>query len=132
MKRREFLEKSSCAFAGVAATGLAAGSALAEEPQAKRQYVLDIEIFEADDPPCGFKVGEKFKYPQDSGKMCHWLVNSMYPFLITLKEGGTLTWKYEGTKYEKEIDPDGITTEFVRCPDPCSYGVVAKITRKRV
>ena len=132
MKRREFLEKSGCAFAGVAATGLAAGPLLGEEPQTQRQYELEVEIFEADNPPCGFKVGEKFKYPQDAGQMCHWLVNSMYPFLITLRQGGTLTWLYEGTKYEKVIDPDGITTEFIRCPDPNTYGIVAKITRTRV
>ena len=31
----------------------------------------------------------------------------------------------------KEIDPDGTTTEFVRCPDPTSSGVVLKIIRKK-
>jgi hypothetical protein len=29
------------------------------------------------------------------------------------------------------IDPDGVTTEYVRCPDPTS-ALVAKITRTRV
>jgi len=38
---------------------------------------------------------------------------------------------YQGTPYEKVVDPDGVTTEFVRCPDPTS-GLVAKITRTRV
>ena len=32
----------------------------------------------------------------------------------------------------KEIDPEGITTEFVRCPDPTNAGVVAKITRNKI
>jgi hypothetical protein len=31
----------------------------------------------------------------------------------------------------KVIDPSGITTEFIRCPDPTRV-VVAKITRRRV
>jgi len=51
--------------------------------------------------------------------------------LRTLEYGGTLPWRYVGTKYEKEIDPDGVTTEFVRCPDPTTK-VVAKIIRTRV
>jgi hypothetical protein len=42
-----------------------------------------------------------------------------------------LPWTYSGTPYEKTIDPDGVTTEFVRCPDP-STAVVAKITRTLV
>jgi hypothetical protein len=42
-----------------------------------------------------------------------------------------LPWKYEGTPYEKVINPDGVTTEFVRCPDPTS-NLVAKIIRTRV
>ena len=36
---------------------------------------------------------------------------------------------YKGTAYEKQIDPDGVTTEFVRCPDPTDAGIVVKITR---
>jgi len=45
----------------------------------------------------------------------------------TLPIGGT----YEKTPYEKVIDPNGITTEYVRCPDPTS-NLVAKITRTMV
>ena len=33
--------------------------------------------------------------------------------------------------YEKVIDPDGVTTEYVRCPDPTS-NLVAKIVRTRL
>jgi len=39
-----------------------------------------------------------------------------------------LPWKYEDTPYEKVIDPDSVTTEYVRCPDPTA-DLVAKITR---
>jgi len=42
--------------------------------------------------------------------------------------GVTLSWKYANTPYEKVIDPKGVTTEFVRCPDPTS-NLVAKIIR---
>jgi len=43
----------------------------------------------------------------------------------------TLPWRYENTPYEKVIDPDGVTTEYVRCPDPTA-DLVAKITRTAV
>jgi hypothetical protein len=46
-----------------------------------------------------------------------------------LEHGGTLSWKYRDTRYEKVIDPDGVTTEYVRCPDPTASGIVIKITR---
>lgn len=35
-----------------------------------------------------------------------------------LRSGSRLPWEYSGIPYEKEIDHKGITTEFVRCPDP--------------
>ena len=34
-----------------------------------------------------------------------------------------------GTAYEKVIDPEGVTTEFVRCPDPTASGIVVKVIR---
>ena len=58
-------------------------------------------------------------------------MDSMNGFLRVLEYGGSLTWMYRGTPYEKTVDPDGVTTEFVRCPDPTS-GLVAKIIRTRV
>jgi hypothetical protein len=47
-----------------------------------------------------------------------------------LESGGELPWKYKGTPYEKVIDPEGVTTEYVRCPDPTASGIVVKVTRK--
>jgi len=38
---------------------------------------------------------------------------------------------YENTPYQKFSDPEGISTEYVRCPDPTA-NLVAKITRTRV
>ena len=82
---------------------------------------------------CGHhKLGQKFKYPEDIGQICPWLLDSINSMVRVLQFGGTMPWKYKGTRYEKAIDPEGITTEFVRCPDPTDAGVVVKITRKRL
>jgi hypothetical protein len=54
-------------------------------------------------------------------------INSM---IRVLQFGGTLPWQYAGTRYSKVTEKDGMTTEFVRCPDPTDAGVVAKITKK--
>jgi uncharacterized repeat protein (TIGR04076 family) len=74
-------------------------------------------------------VGQKFHYPDDLGLLCPWLVDSLTSMIRVLENGGSLPWRYKGTPYEKIIDPDGVTTEYVRCPDPTSSGVVIKITR---
>lgn len=93
-------------------------------------YTIEFEIVESGG--CAYhKTGDRLKYPEDRGIMCPWLLDSASGMINVLRFGGTLPWKYEGTPYEKEIDPDGITTEFVRCPDPTSSGVVLKIIRKK-
>jgi hypothetical protein len=46
-----------------------------------------------------------------------------------LENGGELPWKYKDTPLEKVIDSEGVTTEFVRCPDPTESGIVMKIIR---
>ena len=79
-----------------------------------------------------FQAGQKFSYPDDAGKICPWLLSSMDSAIQTLQCGGTLPWMYRGTPYEKEIDPDGVTTEFIRCIDPTDSGVVVKLVRTRV
>lgn len=76
-----------------------------------------------------FEVGHTFRYPQDLGQLCPWLADSMTSMIRVLQHGGTLPWRYQGTAYEKVIDPDGVTTEFVRCPDPTASGIVIKVTR---
>ncbi|MFW9807438.1 MAG: hypothetical protein ACFFFK_11985 [Candidatus Thorarchaeota archaeon] len=87
---------------------------------------IELEIFESG---CvKHKVGDKFKYPEDNGKMCNWLVDSDSHMIRVLQYGGKLGWSYKGTPYEKVINKGGVTTEFVRCPDPTAAGVVLKIT----
>ena len=135
MKRRCFVEKAGCGLVGMAVgapllTGsgqqqVASAVAVPEKPQ---RYKIEIEIFEARPDTWCHKKGDKFTYPADMGKICPWLLGSMHDAIILLQKGVTLFWKYENTPYEKVIDPKGVTTEFIRCPDPTS-GLVAKIIR---
>ena len=113
-----------------------------------KEYQIELEIFEgnagefhtdgtypdfAKEGVCAWmygrlQVGQKFRYPDDMGQLCPWLSDSLTGMIRVLEHGGTLPWRYRGTPYEKAIDPDGVTTEFVRCPDPTA-SVVIKITR---
>ena len=60
------------------------------------------------------------------------MLDSVNSMIRVLQFGGKLPWKYENTEFEKVIENEGISTEFVRCPDPTEAGVVAKITRKKL
>jgi hypothetical protein len=117
-----------------------------------KEYMIELEIYEGNsgqpDPDithldfakegiCAwmygtYQVGQKFRYPEDLGELCPWLVDSLTGVIRALEHGGTLPWKYQGTPYEKVIDPDGVTTEFVRCIDPSTSGIVIKVTRSVV
>jgi len=137
MDRRNFMGKAGCAAAAAfaAAAGFADGQEKAPQaapppPPKPKRYTIEIEIFEALPASWCHKKGDKFVYPADWGKLCPWLRASLNEFVRLLENGVTLPWKYEGTPYEKVIDPEGVTTEYVRCPDPTS-GLVAKITRTR-
>ncbi len=114
-----------------------------------REYEIELEIFEgnggrlredgthpdfANEGICAwmygsYQAGRRFRYPEDLGRLCPWLVDSLTGVIRALEHGGTLPWKYRGTRYEKVIDPDGVTTEFVRCPDPTASGIVVKVIR---
>ena len=113
------------------------------------EYSIELEIFEgnpgelradgswpnfAQEGICAWmygrlKVGQKFNYPDDLGQLCPWLADSMTGMIRALENGGTLPWRYLGTPYQKLNDPHGVTTEYVRCPDPTAAGIVMKITR---
>ena len=79
-----------------------------------------------------YQAGQKFLYPDDAGKICPWLLGSMEGGIQTLRYGGTLPWRYRGTPYQKEVDPDGVTTEFIRCIDPTDSGIVVKLIRTKI
>jgi uncharacterized repeat protein (TIGR04076 family) len=117
-----------------------------------KHYSIEIEIFEgnagtvhtdgsfpdfAKEGICAWmygrlRVGQKFRYPDELGEICPWLVDSMTGMIRALENGGELRWRYRGTPYEKLIDEEGVTTEYVRCPDPTRSGIVVKVTRKAV
>jgi uncharacterized repeat protein (TIGR04076 family) len=131
MKRREFLGKTGCAFAGLLSSSVLINRKSEGGQSGRQRYKIEIEIYEAREDTWCHKKGDKFEYPKDIGRICPWLLASMHDFIRLLEHGVTLTWKYEGTPYEKVIDPDGVTTEYVRCPDPTA-NLVAKIIRTRV
>jgi uncharacterized repeat protein (TIGR04076 family) len=135
MKRRDFVNAAGSAAAALAAAGLASAQDRPGQPPPpppkRRRYKIDIEIFEARPDSWCHKKGDTFAYPADWGKLCPWLRASLNEFVRLLENGVTLPWMYEGTPYAKVIDPDGVTTEYVRCPDPTS-DLVAKIIRTRV
>jgi uncharacterized repeat protein (TIGR04076 family) len=87
---------------------------------------LELEVFEGDGCPY-HEVGDIFKFPEDMGKVCPWLLDSAHSMMRSLMMGGTLPWDYRGTPYEKVFNEKDVTTEFVRCPDPTSAGIVVKI-----
>ncbi len=79
-----------------------------------------------------YQVGQRFTWPDDMGQVCPWLAASLDGLAKILLFGGTMPWRYKDTPYEKVIDPDGITTEFVRCVDPTASGIVVKLIRTRI
>lgn len=123
-------------------------------------YKIEIEIFEGDggtlrkegdrivmpdivreglcswmylgDRQRSYQVGDRFTYPQDAGDLCPWLMDSLKSIVQTLRYGGTLPWQYPDTPYVKAMDPEGVTTEYVRCPDPTASGIVVKVIRTKV
>lgn len=129
--RRDFIKKASIfslATLGIAQCG---NGKLVKGEENGQKYKIDIEIYEVKDFCYGsrHKKGDKFEYPKDWEKLCPYLRGSMIEFIRQLEAGKTLPWRYWGTPYEKVINQDGITTEYVRCPDPSEHNVVAKIIR---
>lgn len=79
-----------------------------------------------------YQAGDTFSYPEDKDKICSWLLDSLSGIIEELSAGETLDWKYADTPYEKVINENGITTEFVRCVDPTESGIVVKVIRTQV
>ncbi len=79
-----------------------------------------------------YREEQKFTYPDDLGQLCPWLWDSLQGFVQALRFGATLGWEYKDTPYEKVIDPEGVTTEFVRCTDPTASGIVVKVIRTKI
>ncbi len=95
------------------------------------RYKFEIEVVAPRNSLChAHKIGERFACPQDLGRMCPWLRDSMSGILRAMEWGAVFPWDYDGTPYKKVSDPNGVCTEFVRCPDPTADGIVVKITRR--
>jgi uncharacterized repeat protein (TIGR04076 family) len=131
MDRREFMGRSGCHAAFWMAMPALSDLAAQDQAPAEPKYKVEIEIYEARQDTWCHKKGDKFEYPKDISRICPWLLSSMHDFIVLLQHGATLPWKYEGTPYQKVIDAAGVTTEYVRCPDPTS-NLVAKIIRTRL
>jgi hypothetical protein len=133
MKRRQFLTTGCCAGA-LGAAPWAWAQAPEDRPVVKPlkpKYTFEIEMVAPAKSLCPYhKIGEKLAYPRDLGKICPWLRDSMSGMLRALEWGAVFPWDYEGTPFRKVSDPEGVTTEFVRCPDPTPDGIVVKITRR--
>ena len=129
MKRREFIEKAGYGAAGIAASPITQQDSDANKSVVVRRYDIELEVHEVGKKTRCHQLGQKFKYPEEIGKVCGFLASAMDPILTALAAGAIYSWKYAGTPYEKVIDPDGVTTEYIRCPDPSEAGIVMKITR---
>ncbi|MFX1441501.1 MAG: hypothetical protein ACFFFD_14760 [Promethearchaeota archaeon] len=88
-----------------------------------------LEIFESGCTK--HPVGQKFRCEEDAGKKCPWLLGSANTMIRVVKFDVGLGLSYKGASYERGIKEDDVTTEFVRCPDPTSAGVVLKITARK-
>ncbi len=82
----------------------------------KKVRIEIVEILKTGKCPLGLKVGDSWEIkdahlPQG---MCSWAFNSLYPFLTTLRFGGSFPWESKG-----EVR--------VCCPDPHNP-VVFKLT----
>jgi hypothetical protein len=79
-----------------------------------------------------YETGRIFSYPEDADALCPWLLDSLRGIIEALSAGETLGWRYKDTPYEKVIDPEGITTEYIRCVDPTDSGIVVKVIRTKL
>ncbi len=48
------------------------------------------DILEEGVCPAGHKIGEKFEYPEDMGKICPAAFNSIYPYIRMIGSGGSM------------------------------------------
>jgi hypothetical protein len=129
MKRREFLGKAGCGAVGLAVSPVAQASTGEKEPLILRRFDIEVEVYEVGSKTRCHKMGEKFTWPRGMDNLCHWLRSALDPVLTSLAGGAIYPWLYKGTPYEKVIDLEGVTTEYIRCPDPSEAGLVVKITR---
>jgi len=64
----------------------------------------------------GQKIGDKYIYPDDRGKICPTAVHTLYPFIMGLQAGGNFPW-------------DKNPGESILCCPEYQHPVVYRITR---
>jgi uncharacterized repeat protein (TIGR04076 family) len=81
-----------------------------------------VRILEIADTPCGYKPGDVWTVTDMRAPegLCTWAINSMAPFLATLRFGGTFPWAEPGQEDVTEVT----------CPDAANP-VVFELRRSR-
>ncbi len=82
-----------------------------------------VDILETGDCPRNHKIGDRFNYPEDLGKLCPTAFHVLYPSIEVLRSGGSF-------HYYTDEDGDGIPdTDYSCCPDR-KRPVVFKMSRR--
>ena len=84
-----------------------------------KQYEVKIKLIR-NDSPChyGLKIGDEWEFDYSPpADICSFAFNSIYPFAVVMKTGGTFPWQQ---------DTDVLT---VACPDPEVHNIF-EIRRK--
>ena len=76
-----------------------------------------------------YQEGQVFDYPQDSDKLCPWLIQDIHQVYQIIRFGGKLGWDYKNTEFEKVFNKKGVTTEYLRCIDPTNSGIVIELSK---
>jgi len=145
MERRHFL--SACGLAGAAIVGVTTRSEASQQPHphSRRRhssprlrrrggrYRIDVEIVECKRGRCAqHQLGREVRLSGRSWQDVPLAARQHErrdPRARIRRHDAVVVYR---NAYQKVIDPEGVTTEFIRCPDPTDAGVVAKITRTKV
>ena len=85
-------------------------------PQIQNKTIV-IEVLDSHGCNSQHKIGDKFRYPEDKGKICTAALHAIYPYALGIQIGGSFPWEEEA---------NSIT---ICCPD-YKNPVVFKITRE--
>lgn len=56
-----------------------------------------------------YNQGQRFKFPEEMGSLCSWMIESINSVVKVLAYDGLLPWTYDNTPDKKETDEDGVT-----------------------
>lgn len=87
----------------------------------KRKVTIEvIDILNDGTCSMGQKVGDKYEYPEDRGKMCPNAFHILYPWIMVMESGGRFTESGDGSDFMT-----------VGCSD-YRHQVVYKVSRRTV